>query len=71
MNPFSSGEWLKTKDAVKRLQSSRSHLHRLKKDGYLKAKTHFIRLGIHQTSPLMWNIDAVAESMGKWTVKRG
>jgi len=71
MSTIRAGEWLKTNEATKRLNTCRSHLSRLKKDGFLQPKIHYFKIGIHKTSPLLWNVDAIAEAMMKFTFQRG
>ena len=52
-----AGQWLRRKDAESELNCSKSTLNRRKDEGYFKLGTHFIKVGPHSRSPLLWNVD--------------
>ena len=52
-----AGQWLRRKDAESELNCSKSTLNRRKDEGYFKLGIHFIKVGPHSRSPLLWNVD--------------
>ena len=52
-----AGQWLRREDAESELNCSKSTLNRRKDEGYFKLGTHFIKVGPHSRSALLWNVD--------------
>jgi hypothetical protein len=72
MNPdISHGEWVRTTEATVQLGLSRTSLTKHKANGYFKRGRHWITTGPYDTSPLLWNIAAVRETMARWAAPRG
>ena len=58
-----AGQWLRRKDAESELNCSKSTLNRRKDEAYFKLGTHFIKVGPHRRSPLLWNVDECKKSL--------
>jgi hypothetical protein len=65
------GSWVPTKAACEQLHISRFTLLRLKNNyGRLQAGIHWLRISPASTAPILWNIEAIRESMADWSLKR-
>lgn len=65
---ISQGSWVSTAEAASELRISRFTLNRLKKrEGGLKPKIHYIATTPGKRAHLLWNTDAIRETMATWT----
>jgi len=58
-NSLPSGSWFNTKEAADKLQIHFHTLQRLRKDGLLQPRLHYIQVTNTKTSPILWNIDQI------------
>ena len=63
---ISRGEWVRTSEATVELGLSRTSLSKHRSNGYFKQGRHWITTGPYNTSPMLWNVEAVRETMGRW-----
>ena len=71
ISDISHGEWVRTTEATVQLGLSRTSLTKHKTNGYQKLGHHWITTGLYDTSPLLWNIAAVRETMSRWSAPAG
>ena len=65
---IAAGSWVPTKAACEQLHISRFTLLRLKNNyGRLKVGVHWLRISPTSTAPILWNIEAIRESMAGWS----
>jgi hypothetical protein len=66
-----AGSWVPTKAACEQLHISRFTLLRLKNNyGRLQGGIHWLRISPTSTAPILWNIEAIRESMAEWSSER-
>jgi predicted DNA-binding transcriptional regulator AlpA len=65
------GPWVSINEAAEMLGMSRSTIYRLRDDGHLFPKVHYISITPGKTSRRLWCPDAIQESMAKWTPPAG
>ena len=63
-NSLPSGSWFNTKEAAEKLQIHFATLQKLRKDGLLQPRTHYIQVTNTRTSPILWNIDQIMQRFG-------
>ena len=63
-NSLPSGSWFNTKEAADKLHIHFHTLQRLRKDGLLQPRLHYIQVTNTKTSPILWNIDQIMLRMG-------
>lgn len=63
---ISHGMWIRTSEATVQLGLSRTSLSKHRANGYLKRGRHWITTGRYNTSPMLWNVEAVRETMSHW-----
>lgn len=68
---IAAGSWVPTKAACEQLHISRFTLLRLKNDyGRLQGGIHWLRISPTATGPILWNVDAIRETMAEWSSVR-
>ena len=68
---IAAGSWVPTKAACEQLHISRFTLLRLKNDyGRLQGGIHWLRISPTATGPILWNIEAIRETMAEWSSER-
>ena len=60
------GPWLKSKQAAEELGIHYKTLYTLKREGFLKARKHFIVASAGRNAPILWNINACREQQAKF-----
>lgn len=63
----SGGEWFRTCEATTLLHISRTSLLKHQSNGHLKHGEHWIKTGPYKTSPTLWNIKPIRETMAEWS----
>jgi len=65
---IAAGSWVPTRAACEQLHISRFTLLRLKNDyGRLQGGIHWLRISPTATGTILWNIDAIRETMAEWS----
>ena len=68
-NSLPSGSWFNTKEAADKLHIHFHTLQRLRKDGLLQPRLHYIQVTNTKTSPILWNIDQIMLRMGDFQLE--
>ena len=64
-------KWVTTREATALLRISRTSLLKQQSNGYFKQLKHWIKTGPYKTSPTLWNIDAIWQTMANWSNSKG